>query len=181
MNDLLDRAREQAAEEHAAIEAARARAKDLALRSAKLEREADEAAQVVAGALGGAAADWKRDLDVVVTGRDAAQAEADPVLTRYRIDRAITRLAQPLARVLASVAGGADTPGATENDLGPMVRAVVRTFAASGGRSDALVPLTRSAIASLVEHLLELAAAPPERGRAEGRVAELEAIGAALA
>jgi len=181
VNELLERAREQGAEERAATEAARARAQDLAVRAAKLEREADEAAQVVAGALGTAAADWKRDLDVVVTGRDAAQAEADPVLTRYRIDRAITRLAQPLARVLANVAGGADTPGATEDDLGPMVRAVVRTFAASGGRSDALVPLTRSAIASLVEHLIELAAAPPERGRAEGRVAELEAIGRALA
>jgi small GTP-binding protein len=181
VNDLLERAREQAAEERASIEAARARAQDLALRAAKLDREADEAAQVVAGALGGAAADWKRDLDVVVTGRDAAQAEADPVLTRYRIDRAITRLAQPLARVLASVAGGADTPGATEDDLAPMVRAVVRTFAASGGRADTLVPLTRSAIASLVEHLVDLAAAPPERGRAEGRVAELEAIGSALA
>jgi small GTP-binding protein len=178
---LLDRAREQAAEEHASIEAARARAQDLALRAAKLEREGDEAAQVVAGALGSAAADWKRDLDVVVTGRDAAAAEADPVLTRYRIDRAITRLAEPLARVLASVAGGADTPGATQDDLAPMVRAVVRTFAASGGRADALVPLTRSAIASLVEYLLELAAAPPERGRAEGRVAELEATLAALA
>lgn len=178
---MLERAREQASEERASIEAARARAQDLALRAAKLEREADEAAQVVAGALAAAAAEWKRDLDVVVTGRDAAQAQADPVLTRYRIDRAITRLAQPLARVLASVAGGADTPGATEEDLGPMVRAVVRTFAAAGGRSDALVPLTRSAIASLVELLLELAAAPPERGRAEGRVAELEAIGAALA
>ena len=181
VNELLDRAREQAAEERCAIEAARTRAQDLALRSAKLEREADEAAQVIAGALGAPAADWKRDLDVVVTGRDAAQAEADPVLTRYRIDRAITRLAQPLARVLASVAGGADTPGATEEDLVPMVRAVVRTFAAAGGRSDALVPLTRSAIASLVEHLLSLAAAVPARGRAEGRVAELEAIGAALA
>ncbi len=181
VSELLERARERAAEERAAIEAARTRAQDLALRSAKLEREADDAAQIVAGALGPAAADWKRDLDVVVTGRDAAQAEADPVLTRYRIDRAITRLAPALARVLATVAGGADTPGATEEELGPMVRAVVRTFAASGGRSDALVPLTRSAIASLVEHLLSLAAAVPERGRAEGRVAELEAIGAALA
>jgi hypothetical protein len=181
VHDLLERAREQATGERAAIETARARAQDLALRAAKLEREADEAAQVAAGALGAAAADWQRDLDVVVTGRDAAQAEADPVLTRYRIDRASTRLAQPLARVLASIAGGVDTPGATEDDLGSMVRAVVRTFAATGGRADALLPLTRSAVTSLVEHLLELAAAPPERGRAEGRVAELEAIGSALA
>jgi cellulose synthase operon protein C len=180
VSELLDRARVNANEERAKIEAGRARSQDLALRAAKLEREADDAAQVVAGALLGVAADWKRDLDVVVTGRDAAQAEADPVLTRYRIDRAITRLAQPLARVLCSVAGDGTT-GATEEDLAPLCRAVVRTFAATGGRSGALVPLTRSAIASLVEHLLELAAAPPERGRAEGQVAELEAIGAALA
>jgi cellulose synthase operon protein C len=180
VGELLERAREAAVEERRTIDAARTRAQDLALRAAKLEREADDAAQVVAGALLGAAADWKNDLDVVVTGRDAAQAEADPVLMRYRVDRAVTRLAQPLARVLATVAGGRDTPGATEEDLGPLCRAVVRTFAASGGRSAALVPLTRSAIASLVEHLLELAASPPERGRAEGRVAELEAILTAL-
>jgi len=177
---LLERAREHAEKETAAIEAARARSKDLALRAAKLEREAEEASQVVAGALGAAAADWKRDLDVVVTGREKAQVEADPVLSRYRVDRAITRLAQPLARVLASIAGGADTAGAGEHDLLPMTRAVVRAFAAAGGRSDSLVPLTRSAIASMVEHLLELAGAPPERGRAEGRVAELEAIATAL-
>ncbi|MBS2013471.1 MAG: dynamin family protein [Deltaproteobacteria bacterium] len=178
---LLDRAREHAEKELAAIETTRARAKDLATRAAKLEREGEEAAQIIAGAIGGAASDWKRDLDVVVTGRDAAQVDVDPVLARYRVDRAITRLAQPLARVLATIAGGADTPGATETDLLPITRAVVRAFAAAGGRSDALVPLTRSAIASVVEHLLELAGSPPERGRAEGRVAELEAIASALA
>ncbi len=180
---MLERAREHAAHENAVIEAARARAQELALRAANLEREADEAAQVVAGALGHAAADWKRDLDVVVTGRDRQQAATDPTLLRYRVDRARSRLATPLARVLASIArgqGASDVEGAREEDLVPVVHALVRTFAATGGRSDALLPLTRSAIASLVEHLLELAAAPPERGRAEGRVAELEAVIRAL-
>src|SRR5690606_136706 len=76
---LLDRAREHARDEIAGIEAARARAQELALRAANLEREADQAAQVIAGALGSAAADWKRDLEVVVTGRDRQQAETDPV------------------------------------------------------------------------------------------------------
>ncbi|MCW5833436.1 MAG: dynamin family protein [Labilithrix sp.] len=85
---MLERAREHAAEERAAIEAARARAQELALRAANLEREADEAAQVVAGAIGGAAADWKRDLEVVVTGRDRQQVANDPTLLRYRVDRA---------------------------------------------------------------------------------------------
>jgi small GTP-binding protein len=177
--ELAERARERAKEERRAIEAARGRAQTLAVRAAKLEREADEAAQIVAGALAPAAAEWRRDLEVVVTGRDAQQAEADPVLARYRVDRAVSRLAIPLARVLASVAQEGD--GAAERDLAPIARAVVRTFAAAGGRAEALVPLTRAAIASLVEHLQELAVAPPERGRAEGRVAEFEALLAALA
>jgi small GTP-binding protein len=180
VGEMIERARERAAEERATIEAATTRAKELSLRAAKLEREADEAAQVVAGALSAPAAEWKRDLDVVVTGRDADQSKTDPILARYRVDRAASRLAAPLAKVLASVASNPPFAGATEHDLAPMARAVVRTFAAAGGRADALVPLTRSAIASLVEHLQELAVAPPERGRAEGRVAELEALLAAL-
>jgi small GTP-binding protein len=180
---MLERAREHAADERAAIDAARARSQELALRAANLEREADDAAQIIAGALGSAAADWQRDLEVVVTGRDRQQAESDPVLLRYRVDRARSRLSTPLARVLASIARGqgtADVEGARAEDLLPVVHAAVRTFAAAGGRVDALLPLTRSAVASLVEHLLELAAAPPERGHAEGRVAELEAILRAL-
>jgi small GTP-binding protein len=187
VGELVERAREHAAEERSSLEAAKARAQELALRAAKLEREVDEAAQVVAGALGGAAAEWKRDLDVVVTGRDKQQAETDPVLARYRVDRAVSRLAQPLARVLASLARGGATgdtrevEGASEHDLVPLSRAVVRTFASAGGKPEALVALTRSAVASLVERLLDLAVAPPERGRAEGRAAELEAIREALA
>ncbi|MBX3214574.1 MAG: dynamin family protein [Labilithrix sp.] len=180
---MLARAREQAGEERAAIEAARSRAQELALRAANLEREADEAAQVVAGAIGGAAADWRRDLEVVVTGRDRQQVASDPTLLRYRVDRARSRLSAPLARVLASIARGqatSDIEGARADDLMPVVHAAVRTFAAANGQADALFPLTRSAVASLVEHLLELAAAPPERAAAEGRVAELEAVLRAL-
>jgi small GTP-binding protein len=183
VGSMLERAREHANDERAAAEAARARAQELALRAANLEREADQAAQVVAGALGNAAAEWRRDLEMVVTGRDRQQVENDPVLLRYRIDRARSRLAQPLARVLASIARGqgqADVEGAGAEDLMPIVHATVRTFAATGGRADALLPLTRSAIASLVEHLLELATTLPERGQAEGRVAELETLQRAL-
>lgn len=186
VGDLLEQARATASEERATIEAARAQAQELAHRAAKLDREADESAQIVAGALAGAAAEWKRDLEVVVTGRDKFQAESDPVLSRYRIERAITRLAVPLARVLASLARGGpsapavDVPGASPADLAPLVRAVVRTFAASGGKPDALVPLTRCAVSSLVEHLLDLAVTPPDAGRAEGRARELEAIERAL-
>jgi small GTP-binding protein len=180
---MLGRARELATDERASIDAARARAQELALRAANLEREADEAAQVLAGALGPAAADWKRDLEVVVTGRDRQQVENDPLLLRYRVDRARSRLAAPLARALTSIARGqatSDIEGARAEDLMPVVHAAVRTFAATNGRADALLPLTRSAVASLVEHLLDLAATPPDRGRAEGLVAELDAIARAL-
>ena len=76
---------------------------------------------------------------------------------------------------------GADVAGASEADLAPLARAVVRTFAAAGGGAEGLVALARSAVASLTETLLELAAAPPERGRAEGRRAELDALREALA
>ncbi len=180
---MLERAREHANDERAAVEAARARAQELALRAANLEREADEAAQVVAGALNSAAAEWRRDLEMVVTGRDRQQVENDPTLLRYRVDRARSRLAQPLARVLASIARGqgtADVEGARAEDLMPTVNAIVRTFAATGGRPDALLPLTRSAVASLVERLLVLASATPVQGHAEGLVTELEAIARAL-
>lgn len=180
---LLERARERATEENAQIEVARTQAQTLALRAANLERESDQAAQVVAGALAATAADWKRDLDIIATGRDRQQAENDPVLVRYRVDRALSRLAEPLARVLASIARGEtaqDVVGARAQDLLPLVRAAIRTFAAAGGRADSLLPLTRSAVVSLVEHLGDLAGAPPERGRAEGRATELEAILRAL-
>jgi len=180
---MLERARESATEEHAAIEQVKTRGQELSLRAASLEREADEAAQVVAGAIAAAAAAWRSDLDVVATGRDRQQAESDPVLLRYRIDRARARLSGPLARVLASVArgpGSAEVPGAREADLLPLVHAAVRTFAATGGRSDALLPLTRSLVASLVEHLMDLATEAPPSSRAEGRAAELEALLGAL-
>src|SRR5262249_40223602 len=104
--ELAERAREAAADERAAIDAARSRAQELRLRAANLERDADTVAQTIAGALSGPAAEWKRDMDVVVTGRDKQDQKAvqnDPILARYRVDRAVARLAAPLARVLASV------------------------------------------------------------------------------
>ncbi len=184
VSELLDLARAQASTARAESERLRVRLQDRALRAAKLERELDEAAQIVAGALGAAAADWKRDLDVVVTGRDALQADVDPVLVRYRIDRAMTHLAPPLARVLASLTTSGslegDRDGVAERELHPMVRAVVRTFAATGGQSSDLVPLTRSAVASVVDHLLEFSTSHAVPRAVEGRVAELEAFALVL-
>ncbi len=186
VSSLVESAREAAREERATIAASKERAHELSVRAAKLDREAEDASNVLAGALGQAAQEWMRDLDMVITGRDAAQAESDPVLVRYRVDRAVSRLSEPLSRVLSSLSRSSSTEeveGATDRDLRPLARALVRTFAAAGGRGarpEALAPLTRSAVTALVEHLLDLAVAPPERGRAEGRVGELEALLAAL-
>lgn len=183
---LTDRAREEAARERAHIDDARARSHALAQRAGNVERESDEIAQVITGALGPSATAWRRDIDVLAVGRDRAQAERDPMLVRYKVDRAVTHLAPPLARVLASLASPEDAEsapleGAAEHDWRAIAQALVRTFTLAGGTGAELRPLAESAVASLADRLLELAVAPPDRGRAEGRAAELEAIGQALA
>lgn len=178
---LLELARGHADEERRQIEAARARAQEFALRAARLEREMEEAAQIAAGALAAPATAWKSDLDVIVTGREVTPAESDPVLVRYRADRAVTRIAPALAKVLASLAGTTDEPGAREGDLSPMCRGIVRTFAITGDTDAELLSLTRSAVASMIERLLELAREERLATNAAGRVAEIEAIGSALA
>lgn len=181
---LTDRARERERDELAIEERARRRAQAYAVRAAKLDREADDVAQVIASAIGPEAKAWQRDLDVIVTGRDAEQAKQDPVLARYRVDRAAARLAPALANVLARVASD-DEPEPlvswTPAELLPLTRAVVRTFAATGGRPDALLPLTRSAVSAMVELFAERAVDDTPPHAARGRVAELEALRDALA
>ena len=161
------------------IGTARSRAQELALRAAALEREAASAALVVAGALGEDAAEWRRDLEVVVTGRDAQAAESDPVLARYREGRAVSRLAKPLATVLASIARGESTvsvAGVSEAELMGLCRAIVRTFPAPRREPGSLVPQGRGAGAAHVERMMGHTSQVPSQGRAEGRVAELEAL-----
>ncbi len=180
---LTDRVREEATRERAHIDAARERAHALAQRAGNVERESDEIAQVITGALGPSTTAWRRDIDVLAVGRDRAQAERDPMVVRYKVDRAVAHLAPPLARVLASLASPESAPleGAAESDWRALAQALVRTFTLAGGTGTELRPLAESAVASLADRLLELAVAPPDRGRAEGRAAELEAIGQALA
>ena len=173
--------------EEASREEARQRAaQGFAQRAAKLDGEAEETAQRLAGALARDALAWKHDLEVIVTGRDADALWSDPVLLRYHVDRATFHLAPTLARVLAQLAGhGEDGQGEAEVAAAalaglPSARALVRTFAATGGRADALAPLTRSAVATLTEHLFALAAQAPTPGAGSGLVDELTAITAAL-
>jgi small GTP-binding protein len=144
--------------------------------AATLDGDLDAAAASIASALEPAAEARKRDLDLAVTGREARATAADPLLARYRADRALVRLAPPLAQALSRLAPSADVPA---RDLLPASRALVRGFAAAGG--DPPVPaLARAAAATLVEHLGALAVLPPAPSRAEGRVRELVALAKAL-
>jgi small GTP-binding protein len=152
------------------------RAKRWSHAAATLDADVDAAAAVIAAALEPAAEARKRDLDLAVTGREARATAADPLVTRYRADRTLARLAPPLAYALSKLAPSADVPS---RDLLPAARALVRGFAGAGG-DPPVSALARAAVATLVEHLGALAVLPPTPSRAEGRVRELVALAKAL-
>jgi len=161
---------------------ARAFAQACASAAAQLDRDSEEHAEILRGALAKSAEAWKRDVDAIVTGRDRQSTEKDAALSRYRANRAITHLASDLARALSSIAAknGAEGPPLNESALTPMARTLVRTFAF--GEDTHLSPLTRSAVGSLLDRLTQLAVpAQSEGNEASSRVAELRAIADALA
>ena len=158
------------------------RAQAFAQRAAKLERDLEEICQRVIGALSRDALAWKRDLEVIATGRDEGALERDPVLYRYRVDRATFHLTKTLSRVLASMGWEGEKEIARAEIEGlPWARVLVRTFAATGGHADALYPLARSAVVTLIERLFALATAPTSPGPAAGLVDELRAVCECLA
>jgi small GTP-binding protein len=162
-----------------------ARARTVAQTAARVERQAEGISRDLAKSLMPAAEAWRRDLAVVYVGRDPAKLAADPLVARYRVERASTALAPPLCRALASLAGDAAIP---PTQLMPAVRALVRAAGyvttsakADGSQDDFLGGLARAAVATLVEHLFAESSAPVHSGQAAGLVRELEAFAAALA
>lgn len=156
-----------------------AAARQVAKLASKIERTQDALAAELASALQPHADQWAADMALVFVGRDPDAAERDPVLARYRIDRAIATLAPPLARSLASLAPEASL---TPAQLGPLSRTLVRA-AASASAPDAgalLPPLSRAAIATLVEQLFAQSVAPPPQSASQGALRELHALAAAL-
>ena len=153
----------------AAAEAERQRAQDVQLAAhahavgqaaARIEREADALAESLAKSLEPHARTWESDLEQVFVGRNRAAAPADPILGRYRVDRALASIAPPLARALASLAPeAAQSPG----QLAPFARALVRAVASAvHSQADALLPpLSRAAVATLVELLFAQSVASP--------------------
>ena len=187
---LLDAwaARDAADRADAAAQAERAHA---AARSAtRVERDADDIAERLAASLSPQAAAWTRDLELVFIGRDPEAAARDPVLARYRVDRAVATLAPALSRALSAIAADVDLPPAR---LAPQVRAAVRAVAwcapaeglgrdLAAERAPALLPaMAQAAVATLVEQLLAMsvAPAPSDRG-ARDVLRELHAFRAAL-
>jgi hypothetical protein len=178
---LAARAARLADEERTTAESRAARAQAISQCAAKIDRNADDLADHLAKSLASFAQAWRADIEVVFTGRDREAIARDRVLARYRVDRALERVAPPLARALASLA--------PESELGPAqlaapARALVRAAAASSAPDEydaILAPLARTAIATLVEHLFALAVSPSPPPRASGLLRELAAFEGALA
>jgi small GTP-binding protein len=170
------RAKALASEEEAALDRQRTRAQRLSAAAAALDRDIDDATEKLALALAPAALARKRDLELVVTGRDARAAAGDTQLARYRADRALVRLAPPLAEALAALAPPEDL---SAEDLRSMARSLVRGFAATGD-DPPVSALSRAAASTLVEYLGALAVLPAAPPRAKGRARELAALAKAL-
>jgi small GTP-binding protein len=175
------RAARRADEERAAIEARVARARASAQAAAKVDASIDDLSAKLAAGLEAAAAEWSRDLGVIATGRDPDAMARDTLLRRYRVERALARLAPPLATGLASFAQGG---AVSEAELAPLARALVRSYAACSDDApgeDALLALARGALATLVERLAAQGIPPASKATEAGRMAELAALAEALA
>ncbi len=122
------------------------------------------------------------DLALVVTGRDEARVQTDDMLRRYRVERAVSHLAGPLASAIARETASVGLEPSTWRSI---ARASVRAAAlASAAREMNLDDITsasaRSALASVVEELGTRAITAPQAPTARGLAAELEAIAEVL-
>jgi small GTP-binding protein len=160
-------------------EADAARAHAMGQAAAGIERRAEIVSDQLGRSLGPAAEAWRRDLALVFVGRDPEAAERDPVLARYRVERALALVAPPLTLAMAALVPEAPLSAPA---LAPIARALVRSAAgASAPDPDALLPpLARAAVATLVEHLFALSVAPAPSAGVPGIVRELRAFAQAL-
>ena len=153
------------------------RAKACALTAARLERDAEEMAQKLAGYLQTFVEAWRKDLDVLVTGeRDRSPASQDMGLTRYGVERAVAHLADPLARGLANVTSEAGTSAA---DWQTTTRTAIRAWAGLAKGTDVLA-LVRAVVTTSIEILMARSVPSPIPMAAAGIGRELIALRAAL-
>jgi hypothetical protein len=156
-----------------------ARARAVGQLAGKIERRQDALSEQLATSLGPAAQAWQEDLALVFVGRDREAASRDPVLARYRVERAVAALAPALSRALASLAAES---GLSPAEMLPAARTLVRAAAAASppDAEPPLLALSRAAVATLVDQLFALSVAPVPSTRAAGLVRELTALATAL-
>jgi len=151
---LVARAVTLADQERSAHDAAEQRAKSMARLSALLDRDAEDVARALGASLEPALQAWQNDLSVVVTGREREAVASDPVLMRYRVERALARVAPPLCDALAALAREKNRDAATVEirpaDMVPLARALVRQLAFAGSTSSQV--LARAAVSTLIEY-----------------------------
>src|SRR5581483_3960617 len=147
VRSLEDDAKTLEQEEEKLQEAETRRAKACALAAARLERDAEENAQKLAGYLQSFYEAWRKDLEVLVTG-DKNKGALDLGLARYSVERAVVHLVQPLASSLANVLGDS---GTTAADWVPTTRTAVRSWA--GAPAADLLSLVRAVITTAIETL----------------------------
>jgi small GTP-binding protein len=164
---------DDAAAQHAATARAAAHC------AARIEGDAEAIATSVAASLNVHAQTWARDLELVFVGRDDHRRTADPILARYRVDRALAALSLPLSNALASLAPEA---GLSAEHMRPSARAIVRTAVSSVpvDLDDTLTVIAHAAVATLVELLLALGGTPSAPTQTAGVLRELKAFDAAL-
>jgi hypothetical protein len=168
-------------ESRASLERAE-RAHRFALAAARIDRGSADAAKSLAASLLPAIAAWQNDLTMVVTGRDAQTAAASAAFDRYRADRVLAHLSQPLALALAGLADGT---GLTPTDLASTARAIARPFGffrTIGDPKDTVAePMARAAVATLLDLLVARSVIEPTPRTAGGRARELASFDEALA
>jgi small GTP-binding protein len=168
----------RASSEADAAATANARAAEAARAAARIERDSDDVVASLAQSLAPHAQAWSRDVELVFVGRDRASIERDPVLGRYRVERALAIVAPALALALASLAPEARLSPA---QVTPDSRSIVRTAAlASTSRETLVSAVARASVSTWVERLSALSLEPPPTGRAAGVVRELRTFAAVL-
>ncbi len=178
VRDLKNTATTAASEIKQELDRSEERRKAAAAAAAKLDAELDGHAKSVADALGPHVADWRRDVEVVAVGRDAADATSDPVVSRYAIDRALSHLCEPAARALAALSGDAQV---TTAQWMPLMRVAVRAAAGAPPGSAWLGMLSRALVATAIDELGARAIAKPAPSYEAGLLSELASMEGVLA
>ncbi len=154
-------------------------AQTLSQTAARIDRDRSSGVEAIEPILRARGSLWQRELDLVLTGRDAKAAADDPLLGRYRAERALALVAPSLADAMAKLAAPSSV---LSSDLAPVARALVRSFVARPGPAP-MAALAPAAVGALVDHLSGLAfttSANLQGGGGVSRVKELIALADAL-